>query len=126
MTATPLPVPPATAAWISTHVLAPREIPPRAAECPCQITSAACREDEHDTCGHDYWTRYEGPAPEGHLLRGRGPWPVTDDRAPFRPRVEIWVVGRACRTYCRCRCHQPPPASAPLPARADQLDLFTP
>lgn len=112
--------------WVWRHVLAPCGVYPQQPHCPCQITASACERGEHDECGHDYWVRYEQPEPEGRLLSTVG-MPVVDESSPFAAGIDVWLADRACRTYCNCPCHQPPPEPATNGSlgAGDQLDLFT-
>ena len=68
-------MPEADAAWIRDHVLAPLEIPPAETQCPCQITSNACRYDRHRECGHEQWIAWGGYEHETVIGQGFGPFP---------------------------------------------------
>lgn len=117
-------MPEADAAWVRDYVLAPKEIPPARAECPCQIVSNACEHARHKRCGHDQWTAW-GPYYEETVIgRGFGPFPCKGAFGLNRSQATVYLADRRCRTRCNCHCHQPPPQPTPVPPVTEQLGLF--
>ncbi|MFF4409746.1 hypothetical protein [Streptomyces sp. NPDC001404] len=112
------------AAWIREHILAPLEIPPAEAECPCQITSNACRYDRHNDCGHDQWVAWRGTEPETVIGQGFGPFPCKGAFGLNRSNATVYLADRKCHTRCNCHCHQPPPQPSTAPPFTEQIDLF--
>ncbi|MEU3399426.1 hypothetical protein [Streptomyces filamentosus] len=117
-------MPEADAAWVRDHVLAPKEIPPARAECPCQIVSNACEYARHERCGHEQWIAW-GPYHEETVIgRGFGPFPCKGAFGLNRSQATVYLADRRCRTRCNCHCHQPPPQPTPAPPVTEQLGLF--
>ncbi|MER5302175.1 hypothetical protein ABT039_22330 [Streptomyces lasiicapitis] len=117
-------MPPAAAAWIREHVLAPREIPPASAECPCQGVSHACRCNQHGECGHDQWIEWGGTESETIIGQGFGPFPCKGALGLRRSDATVYLADRRCHTRCNCLCHQPAPKPSSAPTHTEQLDLF--
>ncbi|MCG0066271.1 hypothetical protein L0F81_23770 [Streptomyces tricolor] len=114
---------PEQATWVQEHVLTPREIPPPAARCPCQIVSNACETGEHSDCGHDYWTTHQCPERETVIGQGFGPFPCKGSLRLYG-NADVYLADRQCRVWCNCHCHQPAPQPTAAPHRTEQLDLF--
>jgi hypothetical protein len=110
--------------WVARVVLAPKEIPPAYAQCPCQGISNACKTGEHHRCGHEQWIAWGPYHPEAIIGRGHGPFPCRGSFGLNVSKATVYLADRRCRTRCNCHCHQPPPEPTPAPAGAEQLDLL--
>uniref|UniRef100_UPI003F496FAB hypothetical protein n=1 Tax=Streptomyces achromogenes TaxID=67255 RepID=UPI003F496FAB len=110
---------PADAAWVREHVLAPKQIPPALAECPCQGLSDACEHGEHGDCGLEQWSAWEDTEPETVIGSGFGPFPCKGATGLEHGDSVVYLADRICQTWCACPCHQPPPPPSPSPAHAE-------
>jgi hypothetical protein len=117
-------MPAVDAAWIREYVFAPLEIPPAETDCPCQITSNACRYGRHGECGHEQWIAWGPYHPETIIGRGHGPFPCRGAFGLNRSKATVYLADRRCRTRCNCLCHQPPPEPTPPPTDTTQISLF--